>query len=213
VAGVAALPSRAVRFSIAAFLIVVSVTNLVMKSGPIEALGEPTRLDLPLAGQTTVLDGTSLINDEIEGAGYKLPNPVHRMPAIHRRWLPTARELSVFGDRWARLRGTEPRIALGFDDLIFSNTRVRLAAELALGRNVQTVYLKPFPDGDTAPSYRRQLLETRTNLLVTGMRKSGVDRSLIVTRSTVEEAALTLGFRPVRRFLLPDGRPILLWGK
>ena len=213
VAGVAALPSRALRTAAAALLIVASVVNVAMKAGAVNAMAKPRTLDLPLAGQTTVLDGRGVIHDEIEGAGYPLPNPAEKIPALHRRWLPAAEELSTFAYRWAQARGTEPRLALGFDDLIFSNTRVLLGAELALDRRLQGVFLKPFPHGDTAASYRQQLRETRTNLLVTGVRKPGVRPGIVVTRSAVEAAARSLGFRPLRRFRLPDGRPIVVWSK
>lgn len=212
VAGVARLDSRGVRSGVAILLVAVAVVDVVMKAGAVEPLSQRATIDLPLAGETLVLEGRGGIHDEIEGAGYALPGPTEELPRLHRRWLPTGERLSEFADRWARERGEEARLAFGFDDLLFSNTRVVLAAELALNRRLPSIFLKPFLEGgDTTASYRRQIRASDSNFLVTGMRKPGDEGSITVTRRTVEAAGRQLGFRPVRRFNLPDGRPIVVW--
>jgi hypothetical protein len=129
-------------------------------------------------------------------------------PEMHRRWLPLARDVIGWSMRRAEKRGEPLHLTLGLNDLIFSNSRLILAAQLWFHRFQPVDYLRSFPDGDTVASYRRQLLSPQPeNALITG------DPSNIetITRAKVEAAARSLGFVRVKSFTMPDGRTIWIW--
>jgi hypothetical protein len=127
---------------------------------------------------------------------------------MHRQWLPLARDVVGSALRRADRRGEQLNLALGFDDLIFSNSRLILAAQLWYHQFLPVDYLVSVPNGDTVASYRRQLLSPRTQnaLLIAEPAPHAT-----ITRSKVEAAARSLAFTPVESFTLPGGRTVWLW--
>jgi 4-amino-4-deoxy-L-arabinose transferase-like glycosyltransferase len=207
VAAAATIPVRAARIALATLLVLVSVGGVASKSGWVEPLAEVRTVSLPGIGEVTATDGRGIIQTEVVGAGYDIGRPTEPLPAIHRRWLPLARDVVGWGMGQAEQRGQPLRLTLGFDDLIFSNSRLILAAQLWFHRWQPVDYLRPFPDGDTVASYRTQLLSPEpANALIIGERPGAK-----ITRAKVERAARSLGFEPVRSFTMPDGRTIRAW--
>jgi len=130
------------------------------------------------------------------------------LPAMHHEWLPLARDVVGWSLRRAEQRGEPLHLVLGFDDLIFSNSRLILAAQLWFHQFLPVDYLRSFPQGDTVASYRRQLVSPRLqNALVIG----DPSPTATITRSKVEAAARQLGFTPVKSFTMPDGRAMWIW--
>ena len=210
VIAVASIPARAPRLALASILVVLSFGAIVSKSGWFEPLAKVRTVAVPGVGRVTVTDGRGIIQGEVAGAGYDIGPVTHPLPAMHRRWLPLAREVVGWSLRRAEQRGQELNLTLGLDDLILSNSRFILAAQLWFHRFLPVDYLRSSPEGDTVASYRRQLLSPKTeNALVTG---DPAPKSTI-TRGKVEAAARSLGFRRVKSFTLPDGRTIWLWWK
>jgi Dolichyl-phosphate-mannose-protein mannosyltransferase len=209
-AAVAMTPQRPVRIAAASLLAAVSLLNLTMKSGFVPGIGEPRTADLPLLGETAVTDGRGIVEIEVAAAGYPVGSPTKPMPRLQKEWLPFAGDLARSLTEYSERRGEEPNLGWGFDDLLLNNTRVALGSELALHRQLPTVFLKPFPDGDSAASYRAQLEEAGSNLLVVGERGPGTT-GIHLTRHRVEVAARRLGFHRVRRFAAPDGRELAVW--
>ena len=209
-AAVARIRQRPLRLAAVALLATVAVLNLTMKSGFVSGIADPQTADLPLLGETTVLDGRGLVQIEVADAGYPAGSPTEPMPELQKEWLPFAGEVARGVTAYAERHGEEPNLGWGFDDLLLNNTRVALGAELELSRSVPTLFLKPFPDGDSAASYRRQLEEAESNLLVVGERGPGAT-GIHLTRPRVEAAGRQLGFRPVRDFTAPDGRELTVW--
>jgi 4-amino-4-deoxy-L-arabinose transferase-like glycosyltransferase len=210
VAATASIRQRPVRLVAVTLLVAVSAFNVAMKSDLLADAARPVSADLPVLGQTTVIEGTGIVQEEVAAAGYPTGGPTEPMPELERRWLPFAGNLARWATDYAEGHGRTARLAWGFDDLLLSNTRVALAAELTLSQPLSTVFLKPFPDGDTAASYRTQLQETQANLLVTAERGPGTP-GIHLTRSRVQAGGRSVGFRPVRRFRLPDGRRLTVW--
>ncbi|HEX6229850.1 MAG TPA: glycosyltransferase family 39 protein [Solirubrobacterales bacterium] len=210
VAATSRIRERTLRLGLAGLLATVSVLNASMKSGLVPGVGDPVSASPPLLGTTPLLDGRGVIQGEVSAAGYPAGSPTEPMPDLHRRWLPFAERLATWSVAYAERRGRRPHLAYGFDDLLLSNTRIALGAQLALSQSIDTLFLKPFPEGDSATSYRRQLEESRSNLLATGERGPG-GTGIHLTRSRVEKAARSLGFEPVRVFTLPDGRSLIAW--
>ena len=210
VIAVASIPARAPRLALASILVVLSFGAIVSKSGWFEPLAKVRTVAVPGVGRVTVTDGRGIIQGEVAGAGYDIGPVTHPLPAMHRRWLPLAREVVGWSLRRAEQRGQELNLTLGLDDLILSNSRFILAAQLWFHRFLPVDYLRSSPEGDTVASYHRQLLSPKTeNALVTG---DPAPKSTI-TRGKVEAAARSLGFRRVKSFTLPDGRTIWLWWK
>jgi Dolichyl-phosphate-mannose-protein mannosyltransferase len=209
-AAAATIRQRPLRLAAATLLAAIALLNLTMKGDIVAGLSEPQTADLPLLGEKTVIDGRGIVQNEVAAAGYPTGPPTEPMPELEREWLPfageVAREMTVYAER----HGEEPNVGWGFDDLLLSNTRVQLGAELELSRTVPLVFLKPFPDGDSAASYRRQLEEAESNLLVVGERGPG-GTGIHLSRRRVEAAARTLGFRAVKNFTAPDGRELTVW--
>jgi Dolichyl-phosphate-mannose-protein mannosyltransferase len=209
-AAVATIPQRPVRLAAVSLLAAISLLNLTMKSGIVPGVGEPRSADLPLLGETIVTDGRGIVQIEVEDAGYPAGSPTEPMPELQKQWLPFAGDLAGWVTEYFEGKDEEPNLGWGFDDLLLNNTRVGLGSELALSRPLPTLFLKPFPDGDSAASYRQQLDESGNNLLVVGERGPGIT-GIHLTRSRVEAAARDLGFRPVRNFTTPDGRELTVW--
>jgi hypothetical protein len=209
-AGAARIQWRSVRIAAVAILAAVALLNLTMKSGIVPAVGDPRTTDLPLLGEKTFTDGRGIVETEVIAAGYPAGSPTEPMPQLQKEWLPFAGDVARWVTEYSEDKGEEPNLGWGFDDLLLNNTRVALGSELALHRQLPTVFLKPFPDGDSAASYRAQLEEAGSNLVVVGQRGPGTT-GIHLTRRRVEAAARQLGFHPVRRFTAPDGRELTAW--
>jgi len=206
VTAAASVPKRAVQGALGAVLIVVSAGAVVTKSGWFEPLATTRTAAVPGLGSVILTDGRGLIQREVAGDGYDIHPLTQPLPAIHRRWLPVAREVVGWSLQRAEQRGEILNLTLGLDDRIFGNSRLILAAQLWFHRYLAVHYLRSFTDGDTVASYRRQLQPR--NALVTG---DPPPNGATITRWKVEAAARPLGFRPVKSFTLPDGRTIRLW--
>ena len=209
VTALASIPRPALRIGLAGALVVVSVGAAVSKSGWFEPLAKVRTVSVPGFGSVKVTDGRGVTQRELVGAGYDIAI-THPPPAMHRRWLPLAREVDAWSLRWAKQHGQPLHLTLGFNDLIFANSRLTLAAQLWFHRWLPVDYLRPYLDGDTVASYRRQLLTPQPeNALITadpGPRET-------ITRRKVVAAARSLGFTPVKSFTMPDGRAIRIWWK
>ena len=207
VVAAASIPARAVRVALAGVLVVLSIGALASKSGWVEPLAKVRAVSVPGLGEVKVMDGRGIIQTEVVGAGYDIGPPTQPLPDMHRRWLPLAQDVVGWSMRRAEQRGEPLHLTLGLDDLIFSNSRLILAAQLWFHRFLPVDYLRSFPDGDTVASYRRQLLSPQpANALITGDRPGAT-----ITRGKVEAAARSLGFIPVKSFTMPDGRKIRIW--
>jgi 4-amino-4-deoxy-L-arabinose transferase-like glycosyltransferase len=207
VAAAASVPVRPLRAGLAGLVVAVSLIGLASKSGWIEPLATVRSLSVPGLGRVPVTNGRGIIQGEFVGAGYDIGKPTEPLPSMHREWMPLARDVVGWSLRRAERRGESLDLVLGFDDLIFSNSRLILAAQLWYHRFLPVGYLLPAP-ADSVAAYRRQL-ETppQDNALVIGEPSS---RSTI-TRTTVETAARSLGFAPQKSFTMPDGRRLWVW--
>ncbi len=200
------VPMRALRLALAAVLLVLSVGNLVMKSSWVEPLARPRAVALPALGSVPVSDGRGLIRLEVEGAGYDIGSPTQRLPALHRDWLPTAREATGWMIRYAERRGERPFVLFGSDDELFNDTRISLADALWFHRGVDVAFMGV--GQDRAEWYRAKLRALGTNFLETA--DAGPDPASI-TPAEVERSARRLGYRMVRTLRLPDGRKARFW--
>jgi 4-amino-4-deoxy-L-arabinose transferase-like glycosyltransferase len=205
----ASVPARAVRVALASVLVAVSVAAVLSKSGWFGPLANVRTVSVPGLGAVMVTDGRGLIQREIGGDGYDIRPLTQPLPAMHRRWLPLARDVVGWSLRRAEQRGEPLNLTLGLDDRIFGNSRLILAAQLWFHRYLSVDYLNSFSGGDTVASYRRQLLSPQPeNALITG---ESPPSGSSITRSKAEAAARSLGFAPVKSFTMPDGRSIWIW--
>jgi hypothetical protein len=209
VTAAASIPARRVRVALAGALVVVSVGVILSKSGWFEPLATVRTASVPGLGRVAVTDGRSLIQREVGGDGYNIRPLTQPLPVMQRQGLPLARDVVGWSRRRAAQRGESLNLTLGFDDRIFANSRLTLAAQLWFHRYLPVHYLRSFPDGDTASAYRRQLLSPQPkNALITG---DSPPSGGTITRWKVEAAARLLGFKPVKSFTMPDGRTIRIW--
>jgi 4-amino-4-deoxy-L-arabinose transferase-like glycosyltransferase len=207
VTAAASVRARAPRVALATVLVAVSLAGLASKSGWFEPLAKVRRVSVPGLGAVPITDGRGIIQGEFAGAGYDIGKPTEPLPAMHREWMPLAREVVGWSLRRAEARGEPLNLVLGFDDLIFSNSRLILAAQLWYHRFLSVDYLLPSPD-DSMAAYRRQLQRPPPdNALVIGE----PSRSSTIARSKVEATARALGFVPMRSFTMPDGRRLWVW--
>ena len=210
VVAAASIPARPLRLALASVLVVLSLGAVVSKSGWFEPLAKVRSVSVPGFGSVKVTDGRGIIQTEVVGAGYDIGPATHRLPAIHRGWLPLARAVDAWSLNRAQQRGERLHLTLGLDDLLFGNSRLILAAQLWFHRYLRVDYLRPYPDGDTVAAYRQELLSpNRVNALVIG--DPSPVKNPNITRSKVEAAARSLGFTPVKSFRMPDGRIIWMW--
>jgi hypothetical protein len=209
VTAAASVPARTVRLVLAGILVVVSLGAVLSKSGWFEPLARTRTVAVPGLGRVILTEGRGLIQREVGGDGYDITPVTHPLPAMHRRWLPLARDVVGWSLHRAEQRGEPLHLTLGLDDRIFGNSRLILATQLWFHRYLSVDYLNAFSDGDTVASFHRQLLSPQPeNALITGEPPpSGAN----ITRSKVEAAARALGFAPVKSFRMPDGRMIWIW--
>lgn len=208
VTAAASIPARTVRVALASVLVVVSVGAVLSKSGWVEPLAKVRTVAVPGLGRVSLTDGRGIIQTEVAGDGYDIGRVTQPLPALHRGWLPLARDVVGWSLRRAEQRGQPLHLTLGLEDRIFGNSRLILAAQLWFHQFLPVDYLRSFPDGDTVASYRRQLLSPQTeNALITG----NPPPVTTITRRKVEAAARSLGFIPVKSFTMPDGRTIWIW--
>jgi hypothetical protein len=208
VTAAASIPARTVRVALAGVLVIVSVGAVLSKSGWVEPLAKVRTVAVPGLGRVSLTDGRGIIQTEVAGDGYDIGRVTQPLPALHRGWLPLARDVVGWSLRRAEQRGQPLHLTLGLDDRIFANSRLILAAQLWFHRFLPVDYLRAFPDGDTVASYRRQLLSPQIeNALITG----NPPPVTTITRRKVEAAARSLGFIQVKSFAMPDGRPIWIW--
>jgi 4-amino-4-deoxy-L-arabinose transferase-like glycosyltransferase len=205
----ASLPRPRVRFALAAVFVVVSIGAVFSKSGFVAPLATPRSVSVPALGRVLVTDGSGIIQREIAGDGYKVTPLTSPPAAMHRQWLPVARDVVDASLRLAARRGVPLKLTLGLDDRIFGNSRLIFAAQYWHHFYLPVDYLQAAAGGDSVSSYRHQLASpTRENALVTG---EPPPNGSSITRSKVETAARSLGFKRIRSFSLPDGRTIWLW--
>ena len=208
VTAAASIPTRAVRIALGGTLVVISLVTVVSKSGWVEPLAKVRTVSVPGFGPVVVTDGTGIIQREVAGAGYDIEPVTRPLPVMHREWLPLARDVVSWSMRRAEDRGEPLHLILGSEDLIFSNWRLVLAAQLWFHRYQPVDYLHSDLEGDTVASYRRQLISPQPqNALVT----FDPPPYAKVTQWKVEAAARSLGFTPVKAFTMPDGRKIWVW--
>jgi hypothetical protein len=208
VTAAASIPARTVRVALAGVQVIVSVGAVLSKSGWVEPLAKVRTVAVPGLGRVSLTDGRGIIQTEVAGDGYDIGRVTQPLPALHRGWLPLARDVVGWSLRRAEQRGQPLHLTLGLDDRIFANSRLILAAQLWFHRFLPVDYLRAFPDGDTVASYRRQLLSPQIeNALITG----NPPPVTTITRRKVEAAARSLGFIQVKSFAMPDGRPIWIW--
>jgi Dolichyl-phosphate-mannose-protein mannosyltransferase len=208
VVALASIPTRALRLGLASVLVVLSVGAIVSKSGWFEPLAKVRTVSVPGFDSVTVTDGRGVTQRELVGAGYDIGPVTHPPPALHKRWLPFASKVDAWSLRRAKQTGQPLHLILGFNDLIFANSRLTLAAQLWMHRWLPVDYLHPYLDGDTVAAYRHQLLvPLRVNALVT----ADPSPRETITRSKVVAAARSLGFTPVKSFTMPDGRAMRIW--
>lgn len=184
--------------------------TLATKTLDVSAAHTEAVIRVPGWGRVPVVDGASEIWNEVQGAGYPAGPPGAPLPKTHRGWLPTASRLArtvVAGSA----PGATPIVAMGSGDPILSGTRIQLVSRLDQKHPIATVSLRSFPDGDTVPSYRRQLRASDASFLVTGAPPPVRDDSFHLSRARVEAAGRSLGFRRIALDRTPDGRPVELW--
>jgi 4-amino-4-deoxy-L-arabinose transferase-like glycosyltransferase len=208
----ASIPVRPMRLGLATIFVALSVCAVASKSGWFAPLATPRTASVPGLGSVIVTDGRGIIQTEVESAGYEIGPVTHPLPAMHRRWLPFARNVLAWSMQRAERRGVPLNLTLGLVEEILSNSRFRLAGQLWFHRYVGVDYLRPYPDGDNVAAYRRQLNSPRrVDALLIGNSSPVEHARIVITRSKVETAARSLGFRPVKSFTLPDGRALWMW--
>ena len=205
----ASVPTRAVRVVLACILVVVSLVAVLAKSGWFEPMAKTRTVAVPGLGRVPVTEGRGLIQREVGGDGYDITPVTHPLPAMHRWWLPLARNVVAWSLQRAEERGEPLNLTLGLDDRIFGNSRLTLAAQLWFHRYLSVDYLSAFAGGDSIASFHHQLLSPQPeNALITGEPPPSGSK---ITRSKVETAARALGFVRVKSFAMPDRRTIWLW--
>jgi Dolichyl-phosphate-mannose-protein mannosyltransferase len=208
VAAMARVRPRILRLFLGSALVAVSLVAVLSKSGWVAPLATVRTASVPGLGSVGVTDGRGLIQTEVAGAGYDIGPPTDPLPSMHRRWLPLERQVVGWSIGYADARGQPLHLSLGFQDLLFANSRLILAAQLWFHRFLPVKYVRSWPEGDTVASYRRQLVSPRVeNALITGKERRGAT----ITVDKVEAAARSLGFVPVKSFEMPDGRRIWIW--
>src|SRR5215207_844787 len=115
VTAAAGLQTRTLRATLASAFVVLSLTAVVSKSGWFEPLAKVRTVAVPGFGEVSVTDGRGIIHREIAGAGYDIDPVTEPLPAMHRRWLPLARDVVGWSLHRAEQRGETLHLTLGLD--------------------------------------------------------------------------------------------------
>jgi 4-amino-4-deoxy-L-arabinose transferase-like glycosyltransferase len=209
VLAVTSIPHVGARRGVVVALLAVAAFNAVMKSGWFPSVMRPRSVSASQLGKLPIVDGSGTVQQAIQSAGYRVPSPAGRLPAMQRQWLPFGRKLAgwMIGYADARHRGTYALFAT--HDPVFGPTRLVLSGAAYFDRTIRAAALPPPLRADPANSCRSTLRRESNDFLVTaqrapteipGCREAGVDAS-----------ARALGFTPLRSFAMPDGRKLRVW--
>jgi hypothetical protein len=211
VVGAARARPTALQAALATMLVTASLFGIAMKSGLVAPIARPHAVTMRVLGRVPLTDGRGIIQEEVEGSGYPIGNPTRPLPSFHGRWLSVADSVTgVVMARAARTR-VAPDLIVAMDDGLLNNTRFRLAAALSTGRYLPVGRLAPVRAEDHAAAYASELRASHASALVTAPPAPGAEPTLAL--ANVAAGARALGFRPLRRFRLPDGRALELWWK
>jgi hypothetical protein len=207
VAAAAKVRLRSLRLGLAALLVAVCLFDLAGKNG-IGGLSEPASANLPVLDEVTVVDGRDLIYASLDKYGYPVDPPPEKLPPLHKRWGGFHRQVVRVFWPFTGARGVKPRVDVATGDWLLSSTRLQLASEL---EHHARITAKParLGGGDTAAAYRQKLLEDEANVVLT----ADPPRVPVTTisRRELEAATRSLGFVPVGRLDVPDGREATVW--
>jgi hypothetical protein len=211
VAGAARARPAALQTALGTLLVAASLFGMAMKSGLVAPIARPHAVTMRVLGRVPLTDGRGIIQEEVEGAGYPIGNPTQPLPSFHGRWLSVADSVTTVVLARAASTRVAPDLIVAMDDGLLNNTRFRLAAALSTGRYLPVGRLAPARGQDRAAAYVSELRASDASALVTAPPAPGAQRTLVL--ATVAAGARAAGFRPLRRFRLPDGRPLQLWWK
>ena len=212
VVAVARLQARPLQVALASALALVSIGNLVMKSGSGGPLATVRSASVPSLGTVSVTDGRGLIQVFVADAGYPISSPDTRLPELERRWLPFDRELTGWLTRYAAAHGQRAYILTATDHQFVNQTWISLADSLWYHANVFALWIGPATPGETVAQYRAALDSHPANFIeITS--SAGPSPSTGFDHTRVEAAATALGFRKATTFRMPDGILLSLWWK
>jgi hypothetical protein len=212
-AAAACLRLQAMRASLVAAFLLVSLFNVVMKAGVVPAFSGSWSVPVPVLGTLRVVDGSYDIQRILTDAGNDVGPPTARMPEVHKQWLALGRDVATWLDRFANRHQRKPIITFASKDPFFNTNLIDLSARLHLRGRLWVGQLEPTRGGDNTEAYRVQLTDPRRgppNLVIT-TDPGPSEYKPPVTQARVEDAARSLGFQQVGSFRLPDGRETRVW--
>jgi len=197
--------------ALASALVLVSIGNLVMKSGSGGPLATARSTSVPSLGTVSVTDGRGLMQVYAVQSGYPISSPDTPLPALQRRWLPFDRELTGWMTRYAATYGERAYVLTANSHQYTNQTWISLADALWYHRFVFALWIGPATPGETVAQYRAALGSHPANFVEITSSDGPAGREFDHVR--VEAAATALGFRQVKTFRMPDGYLLWLWWK
>jgi len=212
VVAVARLRARPLQVALASALALVSIGNLVMKSGSGGPLATVRSTSVPSLGTVSVTDGRGLTQLYAFQSGYPVPSPDTPLPALHRLWLPFDREMTGWMTGYAKKHDERAYVLTATSHQYTNQTWISLADALWYHANVFALWIGPGIPGETVAQYRAALASHPANFVeITS--SDGPVRPQEFDHTRVEAAATSLGFRKVKTFRMPDGSLLWLWWK
>jgi 4-amino-4-deoxy-L-arabinose transferase-like glycosyltransferase len=193
-----------------AVLIVVALLNVAVAFNVSSTVSRPHFAAIPLFHGVPVTDGRPLPVSVIR---QQEPGSALHFTRAERQWIVVDRTIAGYALAYARARGTAPILAFATRHRVTNTNSVDLAGELWFDQSIPMAQLTVDHGGDTSSAYARFLSDPKygqPNFLVTSSTAAG-DYTPHVTQARAEAAARQLGFRPVWKTRLPDGRDFRLW--
>ena len=133
VAAAARAPQGVLKTGLATLFVVLSMANLLMKSGFVQGLSATVTAQLPGLGTTTVLHGKGIIQDDVvEASGYAPLPATKPFPDFQKRWPMFERRVveRILDHRDRGAAVPELDGSLATESQILTNTSLNLAAAL-----------------------------------------------------------------------------------
>jgi hypothetical protein len=212
-AALAAIRWATARWAILAYLSLVMVLNTVSQTDTVLALSNNLVVNVPVLGQSPLLDGTSnvvfLMEESVEPSG----TLTHPLPAVDRQWMVLAHKEAAFVLAYAAHRGGPAVVTFASRDPLFNTNTLQLAGELWFRQVVGRNQLISNGGLNTVPAMRAQLerIPPGAASFMISLPNSAGGFVPPVDQRLAQKAATSLGFVVIQHFTLPDGRHGTLW--
>jgi 4-amino-4-deoxy-L-arabinose transferase-like glycosyltransferase len=210
------LPWTVLRRALASALVAVAVLNIAMKANVVEPLSERELADLPVLGDTPLLNGSGYIQNLAASVlEAPSPDPTEPLPESHKLWLSAYERIAAHAVAAEGRLGRQPVVRLATYEPLLNPNNVVLAGRLRFDRGLLVAPLATPAGEPSISSYRHAVMQApATDMLVTvtrlGLTYTVLTGGRNLDQALVRRAAGSIGLRAQDRVRLPNDRSAIV---